>query len=275
MSANLSIKSNVWLKSAVATLKKADIGSSRLDCLVLLEDVSHKERAWLLAHPEFELTDKQVTLLDSSIDRRMKHEPLAYIRGKTEFYGREFIVNHHVLEPRPESETMIELALKVIGSRLQVIDVGTGSGALAITIKLEKPATEVYATDIDPKCLKVAEQNAKKLDANVTFLQGNLLQPLYNLKPITYNLVLANLPYVPITYEINEAAKAEPKIAIYGGEDGLDLYRQLFVHLKTKPAHYVLTESLPFQHKRLSDIATNAGYKLQMSEDFIQVFVRL
>jgi len=156
-----------WLTKNTKKLEKAGVGTARLDCLVLLEDATGKDRTYLLAHPQTTAKGSTFRKLDGWVERRAKHEPLAYIRGKTEFYGRDFIVNKHVLVPRPESETMIELALKVIGGRIQVsddiqvIDVGTGSGALAITMKLEFPKIDVFATDIDPKCLAVALQNTK------------------------------------------------------------------------------------------------------------------
>jgi release factor glutamine methyltransferase len=270
-----------WLQKGTQKLEAAGIGTAHLDVLVLLEDALGKDRSWLLAHPEMTVQGSTLYSLGRKIRRRAQHEPLAYIRGKTEFYGREFMVNKHVLEPRPESETMIDLALKVIGYRLKVIaekrrvmDVGTGSGALAITAKLEVPDAEVVATDIDPKCLKISRQNARKLEADVKFLQGDLLEPLYNLKPITYNLILANLPYVPDAFTINQAAMNEPRHAIFGGPDGLDLYRRLFGQIKALPVkpQYVVTESLPFQHEQLTNIAQSAGYQTERSADFIQVF---
>ncbi len=277
-----------WLEKCTDLLTKAGISTARLDCLVLLEDATDKDRSWLLAHPDRNLTDLGVIgpsyhSLQAKVERRARHEPLAYIRGKTEFYGREFVVNKHVLVPRPESETMIALALMVIGERFEVrdkktivIDVGTGSGCLAVTMKLEIPESEVVATDISSECLKVAKQNAVKLGANVEFCKGNLLQPFYNLSPTTYTLVLANLPYVPDSHTINRAATHEPKIAIFGGPDGLDHYRQLFLqianNLQFDRVKWVITESLPFQHKALAYVAKQHGYKLVKTEDFIQMF---
>ncbi len=239
------------------------------------------DRAQLLAHPETELSNEQKIKLDLLLQRRANHEPLAFIRGKTEFYGREFTINKHVLEPRPETETMIEL-LKQLVDRLQItdyrllhaVDVGTGSGAIAITLKLKNPNLEVYATDISKKCLAVAKQNAINHAVSVSFLHGDLLEPYYRLKPKTPHLIAANLPYVPDDFSINRAALHEPKIAIFGGVDGLDLYRKLFAQIderKQKPA-YILTESLPFQHHALAALARKHGYVLAESKDFIQVF---
>ena len=160
----------IWLKEASSRLKQSGINTSRLDALVLLEDVFGKERSWLLANPETELTDSQLSRLDGFIERRLCHEPLAYIRHKSEFYGRDFFVDSRVLEPRPESETIIDVLKELPGlSQLVIIDVGTGSGALAITAKLELPNTEVIATDIDKNCLAVARQNAQNHNAKILF----------------------------------------------------------------------------------------------------------
>jgi len=161
-----------------------------------------------------------------------------------------------------------------------IVDVGTGSGCLAITAKLEFTAATVYGTDISDSALTVAQKNAKNLNADVTFLKGNLLEPYYILPPEPSTLVLlCNLPYVPNNYEINQAAGYEPSIALFGGQDGLDLYRELFDQISklqdpSSKIAFILTESLPFQHAELAKIAAQQGYKLETSEDFIQVFKR-
>lgn len=279
-----------WLNEATLTLKAAGIATSRLECLVLLEDITGKDRSWLLGNPDFKLSDKQFKKLAKQINRREQHEPLAYIRGKTEFYGREFLVNEHTLEPRPETETMIDLLIKIIrnkNSKYIIVDVGTGSGCIAITAKLEFPNTEVWGIDIDKKCIVTATKNAKKLGAEVNFCIANLLEDyLQGMSSHTENAIICtNLPYVPDKYQINQAAKFEPKHAIFGGEDGLDLYRQLFSQLtqlykKRYSAEYiipeyVLTESLPFQHEELAKIAKTAHYHLEKTDDFIQCFRKL
>jgi release factor glutamine methyltransferase len=263
-----------FITDTTKQLTDAGIGTARLDCLVLLEDAVGKDRSWLLAHPEFVISDTVLRQLEGWVAQRAKHMPLAYVRGKTEFYGREFIVGPDVLEPRPESETMIELLKKLASEQdCTIVDVGTGSGALAITAKLELPATEVIGIDIDPNCLKIARQNAAKHATDVTFYQGDLLEPLYTLAPKPYTL-LCNLPYVPDDHQINQAAMNEPRLAIFGGADGLDLYRRLFTdfHGLSRFPVLVFTESLPFQHTELAAIAQAAGYRQAGEDDFIQVF---
>jgi release factor glutamine methyltransferase len=260
-----------WLKAAEFRLKEAGIATARLDALVLLEDALNTNRAHILAHSDEKLTPEQTTLLQQQVDRRALHEPLAYIRGKTEFYGREFYVNQHVLEPRPESETMITLLKQLSPTQQAVVaDIGSGSGALGITAALELGLETVYLQDIDPKTLEVARKNAQLHTVHAITVHENLINN-YN---ADYEILLCNLPYVPDDFHINLAAGHEPKIALFGGLDGLDLYREMFAHIVKLPFKptYILTESLPFQHAHLADIAAAAGYDLRMSEDFIQVF---
>ena len=272
------MKIDQWLTSATTRLSTKQIPSARLDALILLEDVLNKPRTWLLAHPEHELTQAQLSQLENSITRRAQHEPLAYIRGRSEFYGREFIVSPATLQPRPETETMIDLFNVQVIPRCQkksctVVDVGTGSGCIAITVKLEHPELTVSATEINKEALQIAAQNVKKLSADIQLQAGNLLEPLID-SINSESIILANLPYVPDAHTINQAAMHEPVQAIFGGQDGLDLYREMFAMLNAlsgKPS-WILTESLPFQHDTLATIALAAGYRLHASDDFIQVF---
>jgi release factor glutamine methyltransferase len=153
-----------------------------------------------------------------------------------------------------------------------ILDVGTGSGCLAITTKLELPFAAVGACDIDKQCLQTAAANAKNLQADVDFAASDLLVARHE----PCDIILANLPYVPDDFHINTAASHEPKHAIFGGPDGLDLYRTMFQQTGEKPWHprYIFTESLPSQHPALTQIAAAAGYSLQQTDDFIQLFMR-
>jgi len=265
------MKVEAWLEKATIELEVVGIGTARLDCLVLLEDIAQKDRAFLLAHPELEITAKQLSSLSAQLERRKQHEPLAFIRGKTEFYGREFVLNKDVLEPRPESETMIDLlkGLK-LPANSKIADVGSGSGAIGITVKLELPNSKVTMYEIDKNAIVISNKNAKLHNVAIETVESNLLSQV----PSVPDVILANLPYVPDSYQINEAALMEPRVAIFGGPDGLDLYRKLFQQLKDrawKPS-FILTESLPFQHNDLSAIAQAHGYKQTNENDFIQLF---
>jgi release factor glutamine methyltransferase len=260
------------LQTATKQLMDAGIGTARLDVLVLLEDITGKDRTHLLAHPEMKLTSEQQKQLQKLLDRRCKHEPLAYIRGKTEFYGREFTLTADVLEPRPESETMIDLLKTLeLADTPYIADIGSGSGALGITAKLELPDSHVDLIELDDKALVVSQLNTKKLDVNVQCIKSNLL---LNVNDTKYDVILANLPYVPDDYQINEAASMEPHVAIFGGPDGLDLYRTMFEQLvqHTNSPAFVLTESLPFQHAELLSIAAAQKFTHIAEQDFIQIF---
>lgn len=268
-----------YLAKATVFLNDAGVGTARLDVLVLLEDITGKDRSWLLAHPEHEFLSSQQKEIQKLLKRRARHEPLAYIRGKTEFYGREFILTPAVLEPRPESETMIELlkTLPTLGSiaskttkPITIADVGTGSGALGITAVLELPKATVNLLDIDPKALEVAKINVDKFTISAKVIKSDLLSG----SSVNYDILLCNLPYVPDDYKINLSAAYEPEIAIFGGPDGLDLYRRLFNQVSKRPRQplYILTEALPPQHRALEQIARHASYKLHSNNDFIQVF---
>jgi release factor glutamine methyltransferase len=252
-------------------LEQAAIPTARLDCLVLLEDALQKNRAHLLAEPDEILSSEQISLLEKQLERREQHIPLAYIREKCEFYGREFKINEHVLQPRPESETMIDLLKQLqLPSNTFVADIGSGSGALAITAVLELGLSKVYMHDIDPQTLEVAMENARVHNVTAVPLQTNLLAGAKE----NYDVLLCNLPYVPDSFQINTAASHEPAIALFGGSDGLDLYRTMFEQINTLPhkPQFILTESLPPSQTVLKEIAAKASYRQLLHKDFIQVF---
>lgn len=268
------MKADDWLRFAKKQLSAAGIGTARLDTLVLLEDVTGIDRAKLLAKPEHELTAMQVRKLDNLLNRRARHVPLAYLRGKAEFYGREFVITPAVLQPRPESETMIDMLKKLsdLPAKPFIADVGAGSGALGITAALELKNTRIDLLELDLKALEVAKINVDKFTLNIGALKSDLL----GTTKAAYDVLLCNLPYVPDDFQINTSALHEPRLAIFGGKDGLDVYRKLFEQLKKrlqKPL-YILCESLPSQHQALEAIAVGNGYEMADENDFVQLFKR-
>ena len=158
----------------------------------------------------------------------------------------------------------------LLDKKLTLADVGSGSGALGITSLQELPNLHVDLLDIDEKALNVSKANVDLFTLNINVIKSDLLTNT----TVDYNILLCNLPYVPDDYQINRAAMQEPRIAIFGGPDGLDLYRKLFYQVKNRASKplLILTESLPPQHVVLNTIAVAADYKLVASEDFIQVF---
>lgn len=261
-----------WLTTRAKILSGNGIGSARLDCVLMLEKILKQDRGWLLAHLESALPDLELRALEVLFAHRYQHQPMAYILGKVEFYGRTFIVNKHVLVPRPESEAIISLA-KQAKPADEILDVGTGSGALAITLALEKVAGAVTGLDIDPVCLGVAQQNAELLGARVTWQRSDLLQNWQSSTPVTKLGVVANLPYVPGDFPINDAAKHEPKLALFSGADGLDHYRQLFAQLP-EATEWIITEALLQQHEALTGIAKAVGYQLVTTDGLAQHFTK-
>ncbi len=267
-----------WLTEKMQILGKAEVDSPRRDALVLLEDTLEKDRSWVLAHPEYGISEQELKKVNQLIERRTTREPLAYIRGKAWFYGRFFEVNPGVLIPRPESESFIDLLKGLSNLDPQhlttVIDIGTGSGALAITAKLELPGIKVIATDIDNKALKVAQKNAKKHNVEIKLIKSDLLEslPISNFQRPT--AVVANLPYVPDGLVTSPEINTEPKIALFSGKDGLDHYRKFWQQIRNLDStpKYILIESLEKQHKDLEIIAQKSGYKLHKTEVLVQLF---
>lgn len=260
-----------WLFTATKKLKDAGISSPRLDALILLEDELGIDRGLILAEPELVLSKTKQKRLDGKLRCRQRHLPLAYIRGHTEFYGRKFLVNRYTLEPRPESEAMIDMLLMLpLLKNYSYVDVGTGSGALGITAALEIGTAKVDLYDIDANALAVARHNLELHELRLKTYKRHLLRAYAR----PYDVILANLPYVPDHYRVNRAAAMEPRVAIFGGGDGLDLYRRFFSQLErfSWSPKFVLTEALPPQHPDLAELAAKRGFRLIKSDELIQLF---
>lgn len=258
-----------FMQSAIARLNAAGVDTARLDCLVLMEDVLGLDRAAILAHPEHKIARSPLLELNNKVDQRASHQPLAYIRQKAPFYGREFAVNHSVLVPRPETEDLIDLLKALpLPEEPRLADIGTGSGCIGITAALEIKNAVVYMYDIDPNALQVAKRNAKQYGVQAKLAVSDLCASL----PNSLDVVMANLPYVPLEYPLNQAAKHEPKLAIFGGLDGLQLYDRFWMQLSALKPGWVLTESLPSQHKAMAKMAQDHGYKLAKTLGFAQQF---
>ena len=205
--------------------------SPELDAEVLLSSALQKDKAYLLAHPETRVKLNQVRTFKKMVARRQSGTPVAYNVGRKDFYGLEFEVNKHTLIPRPATETLVERAIAIGGKK--VVDIGTGSGCIAIAIAKHLPDAKVYATDISKKALVVALRNAQRHGTLVSLVRGNLLDPLAGEQ---FDVITANLPYLREDQMPERGGDAsigaEPREALLGGgSDGLDLYRELFVQL--------------------------------------------
>ncbi|HSW80978.1 MAG TPA: peptide chain release factor N(5)-glutamine methyltransferase [Candidatus Saccharimonas sp.] len=257
-----------FLQQATATLTQAGITTARLDVLVLLSDALDRDKSWILAHNNDELPTRTLQGLQQKITTRAARTPLAYIRGKQAFYGRDFAVTPDVLIPRPETETLIDL-LKIY-KPARVLDVGTGSGAVAVSAASELPNAAIDACDISQAALDIAAKNAKDLGVNVHFIASDLLQNVRG----QYDAIAANLPYVSKHWQRSPETNAEPSLALFAEDDGLALIKRLLVqapgHLN--PGGYVLLEADPRQHKT---IAVSPGFKHVTTDNFIIVLQKI
>jgi release factor glutamine methyltransferase len=219
------------------------IAAPRLTAEVLLAHALNRERQYLYAHPEEELTEVAWIHYGRYLHQRLEGKPTQYITGRQEFYGRDFRVTPDVLIPRPETEHLVEAALNHLKPGDAVVDVGTGSGAIAITIALEA-RIQVHATDISIGALQVARQNARILDARVSFLAGDLVTCIAD---ATFDLIVSNPPYVPKTDHPSlqrEVRDYEPEVALFGGFSGLEIYERLIPEAKRvlRPRGWLLFE---------------------------------
>ncbi len=240
--------------------------SPELDAEVLLAYVTKEPRASLLAHPKTPVSlGKTLHYLYLSW-RARRGVPIAYLTHARQFYGRTFGVTAAVLVPRPDTEILVEQAIKTIrtnNSITQVVDIGTGSGCIAVTLAVELPRLHAYATDTSRAALQVAEQNAAThgVASRVRFLQGNLLEPVVAGGILNSNtLVVANLPYLQ-THEYTRVLHFEPRGALVGGSDGLELYQALLHQLQHLPARerpqLVLLELHPPTAAQVTALAKN------------------
>jgi release factor glutamine methyltransferase len=219
------------------------IAAPRLTAEVLLCHALNREREYLYAHPEEELTEVAWIHYGRYLHQRLQGKPTQYITGRQEFYGREFRVTPDVLIPRPETEHLVESSLTRLRPGDKVLDVGTGSGAIAISIALETSA-QVYATDISTAALRIASENARKLDAPVTFIAADLISCFAD---ATFDLVASNPPYVPKTDHPalqREVRDYEPEVALFGGRSGLEIYERLIPEARRvlRPGGWLLLE---------------------------------
>ncbi|MBM7648348.1 release factor glutamine methyltransferase [Bacillus ectoiniformans] len=205
---------------------------------LLMQFIVNKQRSDLLASLHTELSDEQKRTFHQAVQRHVDGVPVQHIIGYEEFYGRRFQVNSDVLIPRPETEELIYHSLNMIkehfpAKELTMADIGTGSGAIAITMKLEMPEMNVYAVDLSEKALQTAQTNGQGLQADIHWLQGDLLAPFIE-KGIQLDVILSNPPYIPLSDRVSLSEVVidhEPELALFGGTDGLDLYRRFCLEL--------------------------------------------
>jgi release factor glutamine methyltransferase len=275
----LSVKD--WLDDATRQLVFAHIPSARLDSELILAHTLRENRTHLHAHDDDILSPRDIEIANARLDLRLDHVPVAYIIGHKEFYGRRFRVTTATLIPRPESEALLELldqalpknAALIANTPLRLIDVGTGSGILGINAKLEHPELDVTLIDISRHALKVAEQNAKILKADVSTLRSDLLTNYV----FAADIIIANLPYVDPEWERSKETQHEPQEALFAADGGKALIFELLAQTKSKLAigGTVILEADPEQHDAIKAEAKKYGLLLQGHKDYGLSFQKL
>ncbi len=248
------------LRQAREVLAHQDITDSGLESELLVRQVLGISRVELYQDLDRELSLREETDFGRLISRRLSGEPVAYITGHREFYGLDFCVDPSVLIPRPETELLVEKVLELAQKRpvATIADIGTGCGAIAVSLALNLPQTRVYATDISASALRVALGNCRKygMEDRVCLLSGNLLDPL----PEPVDLMVANLPYLRQAEVCREGmADFEPELALNGGWDGLEKIRSLCFNLRAKlyPGGALLLEVGMGQSRVVVDLLYN------------------
>jgi release factor glutamine methyltransferase len=265
------------LREASARLQ--DVGdTATLDATWLLEHVSGMDRAQLFVRANDTLADEVRERFGMLVRRRAAGEPIAYLIGTVGFYGRTFGVDERVLVPRSETEHLVEAVIADVRGRKKtagvIVDVGTGSGAIAITLACEVPELSVFGTDISADALAVARRNAARNNVfqHCTFVQGDLLAPIARFGKV--DVVVANLPYIP-AHAVPEAPNPvgfEPRVALDGGPDGLDLYRRLLAQVPsvTVPGASLFLEAAPGTIDPLAALVEEAfpNAYIEIGEDY-------
>jgi len=268
------------LAQGSADLKYAGIKTPGLDASLLLAYILKTDRTKLIAKETDSISDKESKLFCELIERRANGECTAYIIGKKEFRGLEFDVNPFVLVPRPETETLVETAIDIIQKKLQsnsianILDLCTGSGAVAISLKNEISICEITATDISSNALKIAVQNAEKLlgGNHIDFFQGDLYSALPSPLPAPFSLIVSNPPYISSDeiQTLSAEVQNEPRLALDGGASGLEIITQI---IKKAPDYlkqngYLLLEADPRQMDQITILLEKNKFKnIQLYKD--------
>jgi len=255
------------LRWTIGRFERHGIETARLDAELLATRAFSRTRVELYTHYDQPLDETELGGYRALVQRRLAGEPVAYILGRKEFWSIDLAVDARVLIPRPDTETLVEQGLELLAKlgaerpSCRVVDIGTGSGAVAIALKKERPADEVFAVDASPDALAVAKENAERLNLAVTFLQGDLLAPVVG----QFALIVSNPPYIP-TKEIDALSaevRSEPRMALDGGEDGLALVRRLVDEAKGALAEggWLAMEIGAGQAAATMGILREAGYR--------------
>ena len=221
------------LKDVIDSFKGAGIESPVLDARILFSFVLNMENHELTVEQEKELTPGSIKKIKNFVKRRLKFEPVAYITGNKEFYSLDFKVNKNVLIPRPETELLVDLSIYYAEMNAKVLDLGTGSGAIAVSLKYNRKDLEICASDISENALKTAKRNANKIlgAKSISFFPGNLFEPFQNM---SFNMIVSNPPYINpgISGSLQKELSYEPEIALYSDDNGEKIVREIIKESK-------------------------------------------
>jgi len=257
------------LAGGSAELAAAGIESPGLDASLLLAEVLSISRSSLTAVSSDAIPEESIEKFFNLIKRRLAGECTAYLTGKKEFYGLEFNVNPSVLVPRPETETLVEETLKqaeIKNKHIRILDLCTGSGAIAVAIKHELPETEVWAADISAEALAVAETNAARLlpPESIHFCSGNLFESLLSFSCTPFNFIVSNPPYIPTSEiaNLSPEVRNEPLLALDGGSDGLEIIKNIISRSPDYlcPGGTLLLEADPRQMEGIASLYEKSGF---------------
>ena len=271
------------IEKAAGTFKKAGIDTPRLDAEVLLAEALKCDRAHLYGHPEETIKKRDYERFKKFVARRRNREPIAYITGKKEFWDRDFIIKPGVLIPRPDTETLIESVIGIYkiteypDGHPKIIEIGVGSGNIAVTLACEIPGSEIWGTDPSKIAINIANKNAKKHEIldRVHFFRGDLFEPLSkNLPSHSFHFIVSNPPYIPsqrIQRLAPEITKYEPLESLDGGKDGLSVIRQIIKSTPTflRSGGHLVFEIDPVEVGPISKIAESLKdwHELQIKKD--------
>lgn len=251
-----------WRELATAS----DINARDAD--VLLGDLLDKPFSWIVAHEDAEVTGEIAAALETLMHRRLRHEPLQYVRGRTEFFGRDFEVDPRVLIPRPETEHLVEEAARRIRRGARVLDIGTGSGCVAISIALERPDLAMFASDLSLAALAVASRNASRLLARVRFFGSDVREAVGD--GARFDAIVSNPPYVPrhqVAGLQAEVREFEPEMALTPGETGLEVIERILESALSGAEGMMLFEIGYSQGEAVARLAESRGWSSEFKTD--------
>ena len=255
-------------------LEGVGIDTARLDVEILVSELLDVERFRLTAYPDEEISDEDILRLNRALKRREKREPVAYILGMKEFYSLDFIVNKNVLIPRPETELLVDMAIYHGKNGGRALDIGTGSGAIAVSLKYNRRDLTVVATDISEKSLTIARKNSKEIlgGREIKFLSGSLFDPI---KQEKFDLIISNPPYVSpaVRENLEEELEFEPEHALYAEDFGRKILKEIIEQASDYLSDdgVLLLEIGNDQGDYIKTVATQNGFAASILQDYAKM----